>query len=279
MDGKVCAIVAQVHAAQSYAWRIMMKVRNIVLVLLLCLMQMLLPAGAWGEEVRLIEQGNACYEAKDYEKAMEFYLRSVEEEDDPGALFNIGVLYAQGSGVEKDPAAALEWFRKAADRGISDAMHNLGCLYLAGEGTDQSNGQAIFWFRKAAEAGNAAAMYNLGYMTVHGLGVDADPAAGYDWLKKALEKGYEPAQAAMDSMVEQGLYEPDPYPCPGVTLRGDLEVKRSPNPNAGRDAVLRADRHVTVLGVEEGWYRISVDLDGTRSVEGYVPMDTIELSK
>ena len=129
-----------------------MKVRNLVLVLLLCLMQMLLPAGALGEEARLIEQGNACYEAKDYEKAMEFYLRSVEEEDDPGALFNIGVLYAQGSGVEKDSAAALEWFRKAADRGISDAMHNLGCLYLAGEGTDQSNGQAIFWFRKAAEA-------------------------------------------------------------------------------------------------------------------------------
>ena len=80
-----------------------MKVRNIVLVLLLCLMQMLLPAGAWGEEARLIEQGNACYEAKDYEKAMEFYLRSVEEEDDPGALFNIGVLYAQGSGVERIP--------------------------------------------------------------------------------------------------------------------------------------------------------------------------------
>ena len=75
-----------------------MKVRNIVLVLLLCLMQMLLPAGAWGEEARLIEQGNACYEAKDYEKAMEFYLRSVEEEDDPGALFNIGVLYAQRGG-------------------------------------------------------------------------------------------------------------------------------------------------------------------------------------
>ena len=52
---------------------------------------------------------------------------------DPDAQSGRGNLYLGGYGVAKDEAAAMAWFRKAAEQGSSSGQFSLGSLYYARE--------------------------------------------------------------------------------------------------------------------------------------------------
>jgi FOG: TPR repeat, SEL1 subfamily len=53
-------------------------------------------------------------------------------------------------------------------------MYNLGIMYATGSGTRPDNTQAAHWFTKAAEGGNADAQYNIAVMYDVGGGVPKD---------------------------------------------------------------------------------------------------------
>ncbi len=72
---------------------------------------------------------------------------------------NLGVLYANGVGVEQDPFKAMEWYRKAAKQDNPIAQYHIGSMYLNGKGVKQDHKQAIEWFRKTAEQGETDAQY------------------------------------------------------------------------------------------------------------------------
>jgi hypothetical protein len=73
------------------------------------------------------------------------------------AQFNLGDMYREGEGVEKDPNMAVKWYRKAAEGEggdpifISKALNNLGVMYDTGDGVEQDHEQAAAMFRKAEE--------------------------------------------------------------------------------------------------------------------------------
>jgi TPR repeat protein len=52
-------------------------------------------------------------------------LRQAAELGRKETQFNLGVLYADGTGVKQDMAEAIKWYRKAAAQGFADAKHNL----------------------------------------------------------------------------------------------------------------------------------------------------------
>jgi TPR repeat protein len=54
----------------------------------------------------------------------------------------------------KDYGGALEWYRRAADRGLSDAQFNLGFLYENGWGVTKDLDRAKGWYQKAADQGD-----------------------------------------------------------------------------------------------------------------------------
>jgi TPR repeat protein len=60
--------------------------------------------------------------------------------------------YAEGQGVPQDYAAAMRWYRKAAEQGVANAQNNLGLMYAEGKGVAQDSAAALSWFRKAAAA-------------------------------------------------------------------------------------------------------------------------------
>ena len=61
-----------------------------------------------------LKRGNAAYDNKDYATArMEW--QPLAEQGNVAAQFNMGILYRNGLGVEKDPGLAARWYRKAAD--------------------------------------------------------------------------------------------------------------------------------------------------------------------
>lgn len=53
---------------------------------------------------------------------------------DPKAQTDIGAMYSTGTGVNRDPARAIQWWQKAAMQGHAGAQFNLGQSYLMGNG-------------------------------------------------------------------------------------------------------------------------------------------------
>jgi TPR repeat protein len=66
-------------------------------------------------------------------------------------------------------AAAVVWWRRAADQGNVVAQHNLGVMYANGRGVPQNYAEAYKWWSLAAAQGYAKAVTNrdrlLGRMT------------------------------------------------------------------------------------------------------------------
>ena len=67
------------------------------------------------------------------------------------ALNNLGLMYAQGQGVEQDFARALDCYQQAAERGVAQAQSNLAVMFAHGQGVPQDFSQAHKWYRAAAE--------------------------------------------------------------------------------------------------------------------------------
>ncbi len=96
----------------------------------------------------------------DPELAAGWFFRAAEQ-GFADAQFNLGLMYANGEGVEKDMTQAVELFKKAAEQGHVDAQNNLGAMYFTGEGVERDEKKAIAWFEKAAAQGNVDAQANL----------------------------------------------------------------------------------------------------------------------
>jgi TPR repeat protein len=100
------------------------------------------------------------------------------------AQVNLGALYEQGSGVPKDYAQAVNWYRKAAAQGDAEGEIRLGGMYYDGHGVPKDVVQIANWYRKAAEQGNPKGQYSLGVLYSNGDGVPKDHVEAATWYKK-----------------------------------------------------------------------------------------------
>jgi hypothetical protein len=97
--------------------------------------------------------GYQSYLKGDYNAAYEEWL-PLAELGDVEAQYNLGVMYDEGAGVERDLAAAAAWYHKAAEQGFVDAQTNLGIMYYHGQGVARDPAEAAYWFREAASHGD-----------------------------------------------------------------------------------------------------------------------------
>ena len=140
-------------------------------------------------------------------------LKKAAEQGYAQAQYNLGVCYANGDGVEKNPTEAVKWYRKAAEQGDALAQCNLGVCYANGNGVEKNLNEAVKWHRKAAEQGDAKAQYNLGWCYFFGYGVEKDFKEAVNWYRKAAEQGNAQAQCnlgicyALGKGVEKNLSE------------------------------------------------------------------------
>ena len=128
-------------------------------------------------------------------------IRSKAEAGDSNSQYNLEVMYANGTGVPKDAAEAVKWYRKAADQGNAPAQHNLGVAYDNGYGVPKDAAEAMKWYRKAADQGNALAQYILGHKYAKGEGVPNDEAEAYAWYNLAAVS-YDDARKRRDRLGE-----------------------------------------------------------------------------
>jgi TPR repeat protein len=150
-----------------------------------------------------LQAAKDAHQRKDYKLAVEWF-RKAAERGDAKAQYNLGTAYDKGQGVAQDYAQAAQWYRKAADQGLPQAQNNLGILYKQGQGVPQDYAQAAGWFRQAADVGFAQAQYNLGLAYRDGQGVKQDRGQALQWLQKAAAQGDEQAQADLNPLKTSG---------------------------------------------------------------------------
>jgi len=81
-------------------------------------------------------------------------LLKAAEENSAEAQFQLGVMYAQGSGGPKDDVAARAMFEKAAAQNYPDALEWLGAFAQAGRGGAQDTHLARSYYERAAALGD-----------------------------------------------------------------------------------------------------------------------------
>jgi len=133
------------------------------------------------------EDGANAYERRDYAIALRIWRPLAEH--DVWAAINIGMMYAEGLGTQKDPVEALRWLGPAAIVGFAKAQLYLGMLFAEGAGDRTPDYEAAAsWYRAAAEQGNPDAQVLLAFAYSIGEGVAEDYVAAHMWANLAAAK-------------------------------------------------------------------------------------------
>ena len=173
------------------------------------LMHMALAAPGRAQE----EAGTPAFQRGDYEVAYEAWLPFAEQ-GDAMAQYNMGLLYRDGLGVDKDPEQALQWFMRAGAQGDPVAQVEVGDLYAGVALGLADYKSAAEWYRQAAEQGDAVAQRKLGELYQRGRGVDKDEELAAYWLGEP--------QLAETETTEVAAAEPATNP-DGAERTGDEE--------------------------------------------------------
>ncbi len=166
--------------------------------------------------------------------------KRLAEQGDGEAQANLAEMYFTGRGIDQDPEAAIQWFRRAAEgghvasqvhlgmisaqsqdfelsarlfrmaaeAGDADGMTNLATLYLRGLGVERNAAQALDWFAKAAALGDPVHQMQLGRLYLDGAGGEPDVENGLRWIRRAAGQGYVEAQIRLGSIYAEGSVAP-----------------------------------------------------------------------
>jgi TPR repeat protein len=147
---------------------------------------------------------------QDYAQAVAWFRKSADQ-GDVGAQIRLGGIYEAGKLVPQDYAQAAYWYRKAAEHGLADAQGSLAFAYECGRGVPKDDSQAAYWYRKAADQGDAFWQFMLAVMYQEGRGVPYDPEQAVFWFRKSAEQDDAGAQIMLGGIYEEGKLVPQDY--------------------------------------------------------------------
>ena len=143
-----------------------------------------------------VDAGVGKWRAGDWEGAVAEWVTPAAR-GDADALFNMGQAYRLGRGVPLNRITAIDYYRRAADKGHAAAAANLGItLWQEGRKTE-----ALTSLRAAAEKGDLRAAYVLGVATFEGDTAPRNPALGYAYVVRARDGGLSLASAQAARMA------------------------------------------------------------------------------
>ena len=121
--------------------------------------------------------------------ALQWYLKAAER-DNVSAMTEAAYGHLQGWGGQHNEAEAARWYRRAAEKGDGTGAYWLSEFHRQGWGGVKKNtAEMLRWLRVAARAGHAGAMRDLGVAHEQGLGMVADRAQALAWYQQAAAAG------------------------------------------------------------------------------------------
>ncbi|MGD8477081.1 MAG: tetratricopeptide repeat protein [Burkholderiales bacterium] len=107
--------------------------------------------------------------------------------------------------ASRDYEAAVQWWKKAAEKGHARAQNGLGVLYRDGDLGEPQPETAAYWFRRSAENGYAYAMYSLALLYRDGAGVPRDDIEAYKWFDLASALNFDPKAEFQRDLLAQRM--------------------------------------------------------------------------
>jgi len=150
----------------------------------------------------LYELGRAYAAKQQMPEAISAY-RKAADKGSTAAMVELGVLLANGSGVEKDEAQARKLFERAAQAGNPRGATNFAAI-SAGAGTPSDPVDARALLAKAAATNSAEAQFQLGVMMANGVGGPKDDVAARALFEKAAAQNHPDALDWMGNFAESG---------------------------------------------------------------------------
>lgn len=165
----------------------------------------------------------------DYNSAAIWFLKAARQ-GYPEAQWHLGMLYANGQGVQKSDEQAAYWFQLATEQGWGMGQTNwslaaagqrqpvdprqlryglraaetsdaeVGKSLMVGQGTPQDYHYGFLWLRQAAEHGDMEAQYRLGMLYAKGTGSRRDNVEAHKWYNLAAAQGHVIAARARDKL-------------------------------------------------------------------------------
>ncbi len=147
---------------------------------------------------------------QDYQKSFEYYSKAAQQKD-PTGLNNLGSLYYNGIGRERDTERARALFEQAAAAGNPESAVNLAFIYISGNGAPQNQSKALAYFDQAAEAGNSIAQFMVGYAYYMGALTPQNDEQAARLIKAAADVEFDEAQLVLADMYMKGRGFPQNY--------------------------------------------------------------------
>lgn len=140
------------------------------------------------------EQFDAASGEKDAEQSVDF----------GEIMYQLGLHYASGKGVPRDPKEAVKWYSIAAVNNHPAALDHLGSHYYHGIGAEQNYQKAFAHYLRAANLGWPDAQNNVAICYFNGKGVPKDLAHALEWWRRAAENGQPQAQYRLGLQYRSG---------------------------------------------------------------------------
>jgi len=106
----------------------------------------------------------------------------------PNALYDRGMDAITGVGASRNDALGVDYFHRSADLGYGPAQIALAYYYETGAFLPRDPARALELYRKAAQQGDALAAWLAGRICFLGTGALHDPEAARKWLKIAADQ-------------------------------------------------------------------------------------------
>lgn len=164
------------------------------------------------------------------------------------AQYNLGVMYANGYGVEQSWDKARHWYRKAAKQNHAKAEQNLGVIYAQGKGVPVNKTKAAQWCLRAAHDGAIAAQNNLSVMYMRGTGIDKDIGQAAIWAVRAARGGNPQAEYNLSQIVAR---LPKRY-----IADGKVRMRSEPASETHIETLLDRGKRVARLASREHWTQV-----------------------
>ena len=159
-------------------------------------------AGDKGSTAAMVELGllyaNGTGVAKDQDQARKLFERAAAGGNPRGAT-SLAALFT-GGGTPSDPVEARAMLEKAADANSAEAQFQLGVMYAEGTGGPKDDGAARALFEKAAAQGHAQALDWAGNFAENGRGGPANKDAAKTFYQQAAALGNDDAKAALERL-------------------------------------------------------------------------------
>lgn len=170
------------------------------------------------QEVGVLQAlGVQAYKRGDFAAAFDHFRTALLIDPRSVVAIDLALLYAEGKGIGKDPARAVQLLEEAAKAGHLRANVQLAHMYQKGLVVPQDHAMAVALLSTAVDKGYPEAMALLAMAYLAGEGVQKDQARGIALLTRAAQKGDVEAQSTLSMLYLHGGL--------GVTQNQDEAVK------------------------------------------------------